>query len=44
MDNKGNYRKSKARVYSGPKRPKGWSIESVEESSGDVKSCQDYNQ
>jgi hypothetical protein len=39
IDNKGNCRKSKARVYSGPKRPKGWSMESMEESSGDAKSC-----
>jgi len=39
MDNKGNCRKSKARVYSGLKRLKGWSIESVKESSGDIRSC-----
>jgi hypothetical protein len=38
MDNKGNYRKSKAKVYSGPKRPKGLPIESIEESSGDIRS------
>jgi hypothetical protein len=39
MNNKGNCKKSKARVYNGPKRPKGWSIESVKESNGDVRSC-----